>query len=263
LTLTDFPISDGSAAEGALPHGVAEHDRRLVGARARGEAPQRRLHAQRGEVPGAHQRAAPHRHVVAAADRGLHARLARELRHSCRAFREAEQVRVRAAAAQVAAVVARVHRHQIAAARHGKRAVEEAVHRREERRPHADRDPQRDHAHRHESRRPRQRARGVAHVGQRILHEAGAARVPVIFADAVHAAEDEPRRPPRLLGRHTGAHVLFRLHLQVELDLFAEARLHLSAAEEGAPAAAQQGEQGLGMHGPPQVVRRISSTARA
>jgi hypothetical protein len=61
--------------------------------------------------------------------------------------------------------------------------------------------------------------RAVLQVEKQILDEGNAVLGVVVFADRLNGAELERGLPPRLGGRHTGAHVLFCL----EGEMFAQA----------------------------------------
>src|SRR5205085_1017466 len=85
-------------------------------------------------------------------------------------------------------------------------------------------------------------AKAEAQVAQRRLDQRQAAPVAVRLLHALDAVEAPPRRPPRLIGTHPTAPVLFGLHLQVRAYLVVKLALQ-SVPQEQRPQAVQESSQ--------------------
>ncbi len=119
--------------------------------------------------------------------------------------------------------------HQFVSVSVRQRLQEDVVDDRKDRGVGADPEAERQHGRQRVARRAREHAHAVPDVLSQVVPERGAADVADFFVNATDAAKIAQRRPARFVRRHSPAHALFDLHLEVErhlvLDLVVEPAL--------------------------------------
>lgn len=84
----------------------------------------------------------------------------------------------------------------------------------------------------HETRTPPERSHGVSHIRPDISQPPFPALVTHRFAVCIHPAEGDERRSASTLAAHTAAHVLRRLHLEVETEFLVHAGFARATVEQ-------------------------------